>query len=160
SKCSPNPTVRRHPSSWSSGVGEGPQRARLHRVLAYGFGLRVSAFFQPLAFGLRPCCAGCTGHEEEGSLTVRFRTLRQPKRKHCPGSRRVTGGYPTVMVLDDAFANGKAEPRAMCFAVRSERLEQFPIHFGGDALPAVFDLGDDFSWSFQQADADLAAIRH
>ena len=47
------------------------------------------------------------------------------------------------MVLDDAFANGKAKPGAAGFAVRGKGLEQPLGHLRGNAFSAILDFGHD-----------------
>ena len=48
------------------------------------------------------------------------------------------------MILDDLFADGQPEARAVGFAVRGKGLEQLAGHFRRDSRAGVLDFGDDF----------------
>ena len=49
-----------------------------------------------------------------------------------------------LVVFDDFFADGKAEPGAVGLAERGEDLKQLVGDFGCDAGAGVLDFGDDF----------------
>ena len=64
------------------------------------------------------------------------------------------------MILDDAFANGKAEARAVRLAVRGKGIEQMVGDLRRNALPDVLDFRDNLLLGGLEPQDDLAAFRH
>ena len=65
-----------------------------------------------------------------------------------------------MMILDDSFANRKAETRAMRFAMSGEGLEQVVRYFRRDAQTAILDFGDYFSPGGMNSQRNFSAIGH
>jgi hypothetical protein len=81
------------------------------------------------------------------------------------GKNRATPGLSagvnaSLMVLDDAFADGETQPRALGLAVSGKRFEEARCHLGCDAGSGVLDLGGDFVIVYPEAQRDSAAVGH